>query len=356
MIESKVAIIRAQGELYNDLKKGIEMVKSFDFREDDLIVIKPNLCDLNVDAVTKRDIVECLIRYIREKTNAPIKIVESNHWITTADHEFKYFGYDVLPDMYKNVELVNLSKERKINIAINGSFFETFDAPEVLLKATKFISVARLKTHVQQKMTCILKNQFGLIPEKYKSKYHPFMNKVLFDINTFVKPCLCVVDAREIMEGFGPSSGRIRKMDLILVGDQPEVVDSIAAELIGFEPSSVPYLKYSLGRRGASQPNITVVGEDIEMVKQKLEFVPFLTYFSYRLAFRIQAISAWLENFATRLAKFAFSVGLGIFLLYRKEVETLDHGLLQRGYAWRYIKGIMSKFWVVLKLKVQRIA
>lgn len=356
MIEGKVSIVRTQGELFESLKKGIEMIKDFDLRENDLIVIKPNLSDLNADAVTKRDIVECLIRYIRNETNAPIKIIESDHWISSADSEFKYFGYDMLPKIYNNVESINISKKKKIRIMMEGKFFKTLDVPEILLKATKFISVARLKTHMQYKMTCILKNQYGLISNKYKSKYHPFMNEVLFDINNFIKPCLCIVDAREVMEGYGPSSGRIRKMDLILVGNQSEAVDYIAAKIIGFNPSSIPYLKYSLRRKNVSKPDIELIGENLETIKQKLDFVPSTSYLLMRLVFRIQRISVHLKNLLDKLANFFSLSSLACFLLNRMELETLEYGLLKKRIIWAYVKGAISRFSIGLKLKIQRIA
>jgi uncharacterized protein (DUF362 family)/Pyruvate/2-oxoacid:ferredoxin oxidoreductase delta subunit len=103
------------------------------------------------------------------------------------------------------------------------------------------VSCAKLKTHTMMTYTGAVKNLFGMIPGITKADYHLKMNdpdnfaNMLIDICDYVKPIFSIIDGIEAMEGDGPSSGDIRKLGVLLVGDSPYELDLVACEIAGIE-------------------------------------------------------------------------------------------------------------------------
>jgi uncharacterized protein (DUF362 family) len=346
---SRVSIVRCDDQnIKGCVKKSIDMLNTVSFSDSDVVVIKPNLCDLKSSAkgvTTDPRIVEAVIDYIRQKADPVIIIVESDHWIATAEEEFVRLGYRNLAEKL-DVELVNLSKDEIFEIELDGKYFKTFDTPKTLLVATKFISIAQLKTHTQVRMTCIMKNQFGLISRRLKSKHHPYMSEVLFDINKLFKPDLCVVDALVGMEGTGPADGLPIRVGLIISGTNPVATDAIAATIMGFKPRSIPYLKYAEKHGLGSISKIELFGEPIDKVKQKFEFIPWFSYALYRMSFRMKRVGVMIERFFDKLASFTDITATGLIVLRRGFVVGPGSGATTLSNGIQYIKEVIKLFFV----------
>jgi len=323
----------------------LDPIDNISFSDDDIVIIKPNLCDLkgfDKGVTTNPRIVQEVIKYIRKRSNPKIFIIESNHWIANAEEEFERLGYNELAKKF-DVKLINLSREKYRRIDLNGKYFETFNASNILLKATKFISISKLKTHVQFKISCILKNQFGLIRTKYKSKYHPFMNEVLYDINSMFKPDLCIVDAVTGMQGPGPADGTPIHLGLLISGTNPVSVDSVAAQIAGFNPRSVPYLKYSEKKGLGSTSNYEPVGLSVDKVKQKFVFIPFLSYVFYRMSLKLLRAGISMNNFFDRLSEIADLFATGILAWKRGFILSAGSGMTRFSDGKLYLKEILKR-------------
>ncbi|NIO38698.1 DUF362 domain-containing protein, partial [Candidatus Bathyarchaeota archaeon] len=56
------------------------------------VLIKPNLCDLmgpELGITTDVALVEALVKILQKNGSSRITIVESNHWVSTAEEEFR---------------------------------------------------------------------------------------------------------------------------------------------------------------------------------------------------------------------------------------------------------------------------
>ncbi len=117
------------------------------------------------------------------------------------------------------------------------------------------ISFSKLKSHGMMGMTAAVKNLYGSIPGTNKSEMHyrhedPMdFADLLVDLNEFVRPRLCLVDAVEIMEGNGPTMGTPRKLGLLLADTDPYRLDRLCALLLGMRESEIPTL-IAAKRRG----------------------------------------------------------------------------------------------------------
>ena len=89
---------------------------------------------------------------------------------------------------------------------------------------------------------------------------------MLVDMNTLIKPRLCIMDGIIAMEGNGPRSGKPRKMNVLLFSSDPIALDSTACRIIDLAPeivtTSAPGEKAELGTYHSE--NIEVLGEEIE--------------------------------------------------------------------------------------------
>jgi uncharacterized protein (DUF362 family) len=119
------------------------------------------------------------------------------------------------------------------------------------------------------KVTLGMKNMFGLLPDKFKAKYHAKgISKVIVDINTVIKPNLTVIDGFVAMEGRGPTDGSPVKMDLIIAGKDPVATDATCARVMGLDPHEISHIRTANQKGIGNIDEIYVVGSSIEDVKR----------------------------------------------------------------------------------------
>src|SRR4030042_1259290 len=130
-------------------------------------------------------------------------------------------------------------------------------------------SAAKLKTHVNTGVTLGMKNMFGLLPEKFKGKYHlKGINKVVTDINTVLKPALTVIDGFVGMEGSGPIDGMPVKMNLIIEGTDTVGTDATAYRVMGIDPHEIKHIRRAYEKGLGNIDDVQVIGEKLAAVKR----------------------------------------------------------------------------------------
>lgn len=182
--------------------------------------------------------------------------------------------------MKYDVSLTNLSRDKKLEVQINGKHLKRLKVPLTLLFADKFISVAKMKTHYHEVISCVMKNQFGLLPQRYKNGFHPYLSEILTDLNGFYHPDICIVDGIVGLEGDGPTDGTPRNFGIIVLGTNPVSTDSVAARIMGFNPKKIPHLKYAKDKIGTF--HFTELGDPLKL--KKVKFIPILVFKSLRIA------------------------------------------------------------------------
>jgi uncharacterized protein (DUF362 family) len=219
-------------------------------------------------ATTDPIVVEALIGKLAD-LGLEVRVVESDATITNADKAFVATG---MRDMClrNNVEFVNLRhvKDRVKLPVSDGEALQSVTVPRIVVDSA-VISAAKLKTHVNTDVTLGMKNMFGLLPDKFKAKYHAKgIGKVVVDINAVVKPLLTVVDGFVGMEGAGPVDGEPVQMDLIVAGKDVVAVDATCCRIMGFDPHDVKHVARAHERGLGKIDDVEVVGETIESVKR----------------------------------------------------------------------------------------
>lgn len=271
---SKVAIVRGS--------RGIEPVyRALDLidydealRGWDRVLVKVNFIttkNWETGATTDPIVVEAIIDRVRD-LNAEVYVVESDATMTNADKAFIASGMKEICDR-KNVPWINLrhTGERvKIDVP-EGSVLKSIEVPRIV-RDSAIVSAAKLKTHTETGVTLGMKNMFGLLPDKFKGKYHlRGIDKVILDVNMALRSQLTVIDGFVAMEGKGPVGGRPVKMDLIIAGTDPVATDATAARIMGFDPHLVSHISSAHDRGLGEIDDVEVLGERLEDVTRVFE-------------------------------------------------------------------------------------
>jgi uncharacterized protein (DUF362 family) len=236
----------------------------------DKVLIKVNFITTktwDTGATTDPIVVEAIIKKLED---LPVKVyvVESDATITNADKAFEMTG---MKDMCSRngVEWLNLRyvKDRVKLKVPNGEVLKSITVPRLVTESA-VISAAKLKTHINTTVTLGMKNMFGLLPDKFKGKYHmKGISNVVVDINTVLKPALTVIDGFVGMEGEGPVDGTPVQMNLIIAGTDVVATDATAARIMGFNPYEIKHIRKAF-EKGLGSSEAQVLGEKLETVKR----------------------------------------------------------------------------------------
>jgi uncharacterized protein (DUF362 family) len=239
----------------------------------DKVLIKVNFITdkmWDTGATTDPIVVEAIIKKL-EDLLVKVYVVESDATITNADKAFEATG---MKDMCSRngVEWLNLRyvKDRvKLDVP-NGEVLKSITVPRLVTESA-VISAAKLKTHVNTTVTLGMKNMFGLLPDKFKAKYHmKGISKVVVDINTVLKPALTVIDGFVGMEGEGPIDGTPVQMNLIIAGTDVVATDATAARVMGFNPYAINHIRKAY-EKGLGKSEAQIIGEKLETVTRQFK-------------------------------------------------------------------------------------
>ncbi len=144
-----------------------------------------------------------------------------------------------------NVRLVNLAETEHIRFDFGqDSAIGIVPVSKEIVDADVIISVPTMKTHLLTSITMGMKNMYGTFPEENKAKFHRFgIENVVFEVNKAFTPTLTVIDGTIGGEAFGPLSSKPVGFETIVASNDVVAADSVACQLIGYNPLDVVHLK-----------------------------------------------------------------------------------------------------------------
>jgi len=254
----KVSFVKCNSYNQKQVDKAIEKALSlidFKFKKNSKVLIKPNVVGSfpkkQIAATTHPAVIEAICKILK-KNNCKIFIGDSP--FTNAEDSFKSSGIDKIAKKYG--KLIIFEQDKTINITDNkAKILKNFKISKTLRDVDLVINVPKLKTHVLTKFTGAVKNLYGVILGGMKQRLHTTakgdkqFSKMLVDIYQNIKPQLTIMDGIIGMDGDGPTSGNIRKSNIILASKNGIALDIAAASMIGLNPKRVYYLKYAVKRK-----------------------------------------------------------------------------------------------------------
>lgn len=316
MSNTKVVIARIKsiqrGFIFRAVESAIDFLGGIDVSQGDKIVIKPDLGTCRPPksgTTTDVRVVEAILSSIyKTGHNFKIFIVESDNAVRNGNESFE--RYVRLRKKY-GVKLVNLSNEETAIVTLpNGRIFKKLEVPKTLQQYDYFITVANLKIHAIEGISCVMKNQFGCIPDINKSRFHPYMSEVLYDLNEFYNPNLCIIGGlfgkefdRDLYLKTGYMTGRPKPINLIICGKDALATDIACAKVMRFDPRKIPYLKYATRNRPRmAEPILQNIG-DAEVKNLDFQFIPNIRYLRTRAIYKLLR----LYNLVSQKKKHLFS-------------------------------------------------
>lgn len=248
--------------------------------EGERIVIKPNLVMMKAPeeaATTHPSVVRAVCEIVKEAGGNPV-IAESpggpfNEVLLKA--LYKTCGIAEAAEL-SGAELNYDTSVKEISFP-DGKLLKKVTVAQTIMSGDKIINLCKLKTHGMMKMTCAVKNMFGMIPGTMKAEYHLNRSNILdfanalIDICLLANPVLNIADAVECMEGNGPTGGNPKHAGVIMASENPFTLDIAGAYIMDTDPEDIPVCSEGI-KRGLSPKNISEIyfnGDDIKGLQVK---------------------------------------------------------------------------------------
>src|SRR6195256_1148291 len=131
-------------------------------------------------------------------------------------------------------------------LKLNQIFPEGIQIPAIY-PGRQILHLPTVKTHGHAVMTGSVKNSFGGLLREVRHYAHKYMHEVLVDLlymQRELHPAVfTVMDGTVAGDGAGPRTMIPRVKNLILAATDSVAIDAIAAQLMGFDPMSIPFLR-----------------------------------------------------------------------------------------------------------------
>lgn len=286
VVLTSVGVENSNDDIGKAVTKAFEVL-NFNFNEKiKCVVIKPNLCyywDYSTGETTDPRTVSAVVDFIRDCLGKDVSIIvaEADASAMKTKYAFKALGYEDL-SRTKNVQLVNLSNGNVVDAKVKVEK-EEFVLPinALLLNADLVINMPKIKTHEVIGFTCALKNMFGAIAKPRKYAYHKRLSHVIVAANKLMRSDVTIVDGI-IARGSCP-----RKLGVIIAGDNPLATDFVAAEIAGFNPRRIRYLKMAEKEGIGNVNGIDIFEDSVRLAEIKNRF-PSYNYFFHKLSLKLQ--------------------------------------------------------------------
>lgn len=199
----------------------------FRLEESKLTLIKPNLCGYYHPSL---DLLANIIEFLLSDAES-VMVGETRSMDHDPEDQFRKLGiYSLLERLSGHVKAVDLSDDEWIKVRVSKPHaLREINLPKKVLDSDVLVNVPKFGHHYATRITCALKNLFGLLPEKHKfSVYHPLgIDRVIADIAQVIRPNLNVVDAG----------------NKIILGVDALAVDAVACRSANINPQKVEHLK-----------------------------------------------------------------------------------------------------------------
>ena len=285
---ARVALVRCESyntdKVFDAVKRSVDLVGGIEafVRPGMKVLLKPNLLSARFpeDAVdTHPEVVRAVVRLVKDAGAVPFIGDSPGGFGKNIGEIFEKSGMNRIADE-EGVELETFTASKFVNgIPIARQIFDS----------DRVISMPKFKTHSITVLTAAVKNMFGSVVGLYKAECHSCapkeedFSKIVVKVYSITKPHLTVVDGIIAMEGDGPSSGIIRKMDLIMAGEDAVAIDSCLAKIMGVAPLDILVTKeaYEANLGEADLSKIEVLGDFLDAFVAKDFKLPQTTPLKY---------------------------------------------------------------------------
>jgi uncharacterized protein (DUF362 family) len=203
--------------------------------------LKPNLVTAKPasdGATTHPEIAAGLILYLKKNGFNNLAILEGSWTGGSTAQAFKVCGYRKLADETGG-ELIDTKHDKTKTCDCGGMKLEICESA---LSVDFMINLPVMKGHCQTRLTCALKNNKGIIPDREKSRFHTLgLTKPIARLNTVARNDFIVVDGICGDPDF-ELGGHPLYRGLLFAARDPVLCDAWAAAQMGYSLEAIPYI------------------------------------------------------------------------------------------------------------------
>jgi len=266
----KVSIVRCQDydsqRVFEAVDRAVNLVGGIEsyVKSGMKVLLKPNLLSARypeegVD--THPEVVRAVARLVKRAGGVPIIGDSPGGYGKNIEEVFTRSGMRQIAQE-EGVELVQFKSSR---------FVDGMPISRLVFDCDRIISLPKFKTHAITVLTAAVKNMYGTVIGLAKAACHSKapkeedFAKIIARVYSISRPHLSVLDGIVAMEADGPASGTLRKMNLVMAGQDAVAIDSCLAKIMGLEPLEilVTMEAYKSGLGEADLSRIEIVGDDI---------------------------------------------------------------------------------------------
>lgn len=240
------------------------------------IVIKPNLVmnkKPDFSATTHPAVIAGTARALRSIGAGELHLAESSGGpYTESTIRLHYNGCGIKEMAQQENIILNYNTAASVMQFPAGAACRSFNVIRSIYDADVIVNICKLKTHSLTKMSCGVKNLFGVIPGTEKVEMHARFSRIesftemlcdLAQMFTENKTVITICDGICGMEGNGPTGGTPREYGVLMTSLSPFALDLAAEYLLGFA-GTVPTVQASIKRElcPADITELNIIGDD----------------------------------------------------------------------------------------------
>ena len=240
------------------------------------ILIKPNL-NSNMNALTGNTtdlrILSAVILGLKKRGYTRITIGEGTNsgFYRNNISVISRLGVDRLA-RHHGVKIKDLNQSRGCEIAFDRG--QKACVAREVFEADMLINLPKMKTHFEAGMTGCLKNLMGcLVGQENKKKAHDNLAENILFLNDAVCPHLHIMDALVAMEGLGPTKGVPIRMDRLIAGTDPYLIDLLCAHMAGFDYRIIPTLDLARKKGRITRAHFDFI-DTLDLLNCRKKFAP----------------------------------------------------------------------------------
>jgi uncharacterized protein (DUF362 family) len=253
----RVYLDRVESDYLQPIRAGLDWIGlPSRLRWGDTVFIKPNLTFpvFRKGVMTNPRCLEDVVIALRDYTDRIIvgEADSGGYNRFCIDDVFDAIGLRELQRRY-GVRIVNLSScsYRPVKFDYRGRELTVPMSDLLLDQVDLFATVPVPKVHMNTRMSMAVKNQWGCIPEpNLRLRLHPMFEKVVFEVNSRLRPSIAIVDGKYGLNRSGPMAGDVVELGWVMVADDVYAADVVGCELLRMRPDEVYYLRYAAAHEG----------------------------------------------------------------------------------------------------------
>ena len=225
------------------------------------VLLKPNVgrvASPGSGVVTHPQVVAAAIDVFRE-AGAEVAVGESPIVGVDMQEAFAAAGMADIAGK-RGCPLIDMDRRPCVELPVpQGKVIHSLKVCAEVMEFDFIVSIPVMKMHMHTGATLAVKNMKGCLWRRSKVELHMLpalagskdkpLNVAIADMSSVLRPDLAIVDGTVGMEGLGPSAGRPKSLDAVVVSADAFAADAVACQLMGTAAEHIPHLRLG-GERG----------------------------------------------------------------------------------------------------------